>query len=153
MLPMRTHLLTLFLCALPMGCAALAEQWRQEHCHFDGAYQDGVNDARLGRVMDADYYVDQCTADAAQAVRDGYRRGYETGLNAGGPARAAAPDLGQPTCRSTLDCKGSGFCKDRGDGLMLCMNKGGRGDYCTSGIDCAGGAFCKPSPDGLKTCQ
>jgi hypothetical protein len=36
---------------------------------------------------------------------------------------------------------------------MLCMNKGGRGDYCTSGIDCAGGAFCKPSPDGLKTCQ
>lgn len=62
---------------------------------------------------------------------------------------------GLPYCQSNLDCDGVGnWCKDRGDGIQLCMSSDGHpGDYCTSGLDCGRGLFCKDRGDGLKMCM
>lgn len=56
-------------------------------------------------------------------------------------------------CKSSIDCDGSRFCKDRGDGIKLCMGDGGAGAYCKSAIDCEGSRFCKDRGDGLKVCM
>ncbi len=55
-------------------------------------------------------------------------------------------------CASGLDCGPREFCKDRGDGLKLCMGNNVRGEFCASGIDCAPSLFCKDRGDGLKVC-
>jgi len=163
MLRTRTYLLTLFCSALPLlpslGCAALMEQWRTEHCTYDGAYQDGMNAAREGAAMDAERLARRCPAEAGPTVRDGYRRGYESGLANTARPSVVVVDAGhgavatrQTVCKSTNDCA-SGFCRDRGDGLMLCMSNGARGDFCAWGTDCGSGLFCKSSGGVLKTCQ
>jgi hypothetical protein len=57
-----------------------------------------------------------------------------------------------PFCQSGLDCGSGQFCKNRGDGIKLCMGDGANGDYCSSSIDCDDG-FCKNRGDGLKVCM
>jgi hypothetical protein len=64
-----------------------------------------------------------------------------------------APGYAADVCNSTIDCPSGGFCKDRGDGIKMCMNQNGRGDFCASTIDCASGLFCKNRGDGLKSCM
>jgi len=152
------------------GVACISpEQWRMDHCHYDGAYADGMNEARRGLPMNPQQYVGQCPIEIEAEVMDGYREGYTAGVAAGPlparpyhggggrpPAQAApAPPgtTGQWACDSTIDCSGHGFCKDRGDGVKLCMHEGARGDYCTSTIDCGGGLFCKRGPGGLEICM
>lgn len=69
-------------------------------------------------------------------------------------ARGRAPvedDL--PFCQSGIDCGSGEFCRDRGDGIKLCMGNGVNGDYCSSGIDCDHGLFCKSRGDGFKVCM
>jgi hypothetical protein len=56
-------------------------------------------------------------------------------------------------CSSSLECGSGGWCKDRGDGLKVCMNNGGHGASCSSSIDCAGGGFCKDRGDGYRVCM
>jgi hypothetical protein len=72
-------------------------------------------------------------------------------FQAGSAARA--PATGPGFCHSSIDCPGGGFCKDRGDGLKVCMDNGGEGASCHSSIDCGGGGFCKDRGDGLKVCM
>jgi len=48
----------------------------------------------------------------------------------------------QIMCKNGLDCS-QGFCKDRGDGVSMCMNDGQKGYFCNSSIDCAAGLFCR----------
>jgi hypothetical protein len=56
-------------------------------------------------------------------------------------------------CNSSIDCGGGAFCKDRGDGIRICMGDGARDDFCHSSIDCAGGMLCKDRGDGMKVCM
>ncbi|MBK7857400.1 MAG: hypothetical protein IPJ65_02005 [Archangiaceae bacterium] len=57
------------------------------------------------------------------------------------------------SCTSSLDCGPGGWCKDRGDGVNVCMNHGSHGDYCQSSIDCGAGGFCKDRGDGVNVCM
>jgi len=57
------------------------------------------------------------------------------------------------SCRSSLDCGMNGWCKDRGDGIKVCMDNGAHGESCSNSIDCAGGGFCKDRGDGFKVCM
>lgn len=80
------------------------------------------------------------------------------GVVVGGRVRvqpgAAPRGGGGDFCQSSIDCPGAGaFCKDRGDGLKVCMNDGARGDFCSSSVDCGGGLFCKDRGDGLNVCM
>jgi hypothetical protein len=61
--------------------------------------------------------------------------------------------VGGNYCNSSIDCQGGGFCKDRGDGVKVCMNNGVRNQYCHSSIDCGGGLFCKDRGDGINVCM
>jgi len=155
-----------------VGCIS-PEQWRRDHCHYDGAYADGMNEARRGKPMSPQQFIGQCPVEIEAEVMDGYREGYTAGAQAAPisepPAhrddraanttttatREPAPALStaQWVCDNTLDCKGKGWCKDRGDGVKLCMKDGARGDYCTSTIDCGSGLWCKKGPAGLEVCM
>jgi hypothetical protein len=64
------------------------------------------------------------------------------------PSRRA----GSAGCSSHLDCGSGGWCKDRGDGVNVCMDRGGQDGFCDSSIDCGRG-FCKDRGDGLKVCM
>lgn len=66
------------------------------------------------------------------------------------PQRAVARQ--QAYCSNSLDCGSGEFCKDRGDGMNVCMGKGAQGHYCNSGIDCAS-MSCKDPGDGFKVCM
>src|SRR5690348_6322842 len=59
------------------------------------------------------------------------------------PHFAGHAEEGLAYCNSSIDCGSGQFCKDRGDGLKLCMGNNARGDYCESSIDCNPGMFCK----------
>lgn len=147
-----------------VGCINPVE-WRKQHCHYDGAYSLGMNEARSGQAMDSQQFIGQCPVEIEAEVMDGYREGYNSGLRApplpsnsssrhrSAPAHEATESYGaQSTCSSSLDCK-PGFCKDRGDGIHVCMSKGQRGDYCSNSTDCGSGLFCKDGPQGLKVCR
>jgi hypothetical protein len=61
------------------------------------------------------------------------------------------PERGVPYCRSSLDCSISQSCRDRGDGVEVCMGDGTTGDYCRSSLDCASSRSCRPWA-GLSVC-
>lgn len=65
----------------------------------------------------------------------------------------APPGTSQRGCGSHLDCGHGGWCRDRGDGLKVCMDRGEHGDACRSSIDCGSGGFCKDRGDGMKVCM
>jgi hypothetical protein len=67
-----------------------------------------------------------------------------------GQAATRAPGRSNDGCRSGIDCGSGEFCKDRGDGVKVCMGNGGAGAYCRSGIDCGSGLWCRG--DGVKVC-
>jgi len=69
-----------------------------------------------------------------------------------GPRRPVR-DSNQPMCQSSLDCGPGGWCKDRGDGVQLCMNHGDHDDFCQSALDCGSGLFCQKSGDGFMRCM
>lgn len=65
----------------------------------------------------------------------------------------APPGSSQRGCGNHLDCGHGGWCKDRGDGLKVCMDSGEHGDACQSSIDCGSGGFCRDRGDGMKVCM
>lgn len=162
-----------------IGCVPTA-QWKRENCHFEGAYATGMNEARAGKPMNAYQFVGVCPAEIESEILQGYREGYNVGLQARplvepqaaqpfrhdphpapfhappptheSPRAGAGSSTDQMPCNNSLDCK-PGFCRDRGDGVHLCMNKGQRGDFCTNGTECGFGLFCKEGPQGLKVCR
>ena len=68
------------------------------------------------------------------------------------PPPAAAARSSASSCRSSIDCGSGQFCKDRGDGAMVCMGNGGVGSPCSSGIDCGSGQFCRDH-GAMKVCM
>jgi hypothetical protein len=110
--------------------------------------------------------LEQPALQARQEIADDCRKGWALAgpfdaLPMAGPVpqpqvRAiVVPVVGYAAdvCNSTIDCPSGGFCKDRGDGIKMCMNHNGRGEFCSSTIDCGSGLFCKSRGDGLKSCM
>lgn len=64
-----------------------------------------------------------------------------------------AATQGYPYCNSGIDCGHGTFCRDRGDGVKMCMGGGVTGAPCAVGTDCASGLFCKDRGDGLRLCM
>jgi hypothetical protein len=70
-----------------------------------------------------------------------------------GGVRSPSGGNGNYYCHSSIDCGPGGWCKDRGDGVNVCMSHGSRGEFCQSSIDCGGGLFCKDRGDGMNVCM
>ena len=141
------------------SCAAMMNSYRETYCNYDGAYKKGMNDAQSRQAMAQDF-ADPCFNEQKAQAERGYREGYNDGLAHRDPVyrhrrddRDDRRDEGrQLPCDSSNDCSGSGAaCKDRGDGVMLCMNHEPTGNYCDSGIDCGQALLCRG--DNVKTCQ
>jgi hypothetical protein len=135
------------------GCESMMqaarEDYRQNTCNYDGAYKAGINDAQSAQRMRPD--VSQlCDAQDKAAVEKGYREGYTTYLktapqkvevNVNSPnGYNGAPVYGgyRPTsnCKSLVDCPSGKFCRDRGDGIHLCLGHEPRGGFCENSTDC-----------------
>jgi hypothetical protein len=81
---MKRTILLLPFCLI--GCAELQKDFEARSCHYDGAYQAGVNDAQDGRVMNADQLSAQCPQGTRAEVRKGYREGYTTSKRDSAPS-------------------------------------------------------------------
>lgn len=164
MRPSPIILLALALAFSASGCAAMMEAWRTEHCNYDGAYADGMNDARGGKPMNVGQY-DHCVdgiADAKTGYREGFTNGTATtaivvhehrGQRHAGHVAPPAGTRHQPPCRYQTDCASGAWCRDRGDGYNVCMDSEPRGNFCQHGTDCASGLFCRDRGDGFSVCM
>lgn len=56
-------------------------------------------------------------------------------------------------CEFSSDCVGSLFCKDRGDGVSVCVGSGHQNDFCATTGDCVGSLSCKAKNDKVKVCM
>lgn len=63
------------------SCAAMREDYIKRTCHYDGAYEKGMNDARADLNMNGEVVVSQCPEDKTKEIREGYRKGYSKGLS------------------------------------------------------------------------
>jgi len=52
-------------------------------CNYDGAYAEGVNDAKSGEDMNL-YTLGKCPADVREEAKRGYREGYTSAIQGGG---------------------------------------------------------------------
>lgn len=141
------------------GCAAMMEQWRDQHCNYDGAFADGMNDARAGHAMNIGQYDTSCHAETVAEARTGYREGFTEGnastvvVHHEHHGQRVASGRYQPVCKWNTDCGSGGWCRDRGDGVSVCMNQEPRGSFCKWATDCASGLFCRDRGDGLQQCM
>jgi hypothetical protein len=111
-MPSRALLpLALALSTLVLSACAMTEQdvrkFRETRCHYDGAFEQGMNDGRRGLEMDSQSLSTYCDPAQRAVIQGGYRDGYQAGLanhaaEAKAAARAAqhhadpAPPAGQP---------------------------------------------------------
>lgn len=90
----RSLVLAPLLLALLPACAAIEKEHRQDmqaaRCHYDGAFEEGMNDGRAGRDMNSGF-ASLCAASQQPGVRAGYREGYQSGLASRAAELAAAP--------------------------------------------------------------
>jgi Dickkopf N-terminal cysteine-rich region len=61
--------------------------------------------------------------------------------------------VSQPYCQWHSDCGQGSWCRDRGDGVNVCMGHGARNASCAYGSDCGPGLFCRDRGDGMKVCM
>ncbi len=67
-----------------------------------------------------------------------------------GPARTATV---AGSCGASGDCHGGQQCKDRGDGVKVCVGKGKNGAFCANSKDCVFPGACKRRHDGVNVCM
>ncbi len=60
------------------SCTQMKENYRARVCHYDGAFEEGNNDAQAGHKMRGEYVADKCPDRVKADVRRGYREGYTT---------------------------------------------------------------------------
>lgn len=70
----------IFAAALLAGCAA----FKAQNCGENAGYQQGVNDARAGRMMSMPTYSIMCDKGSAALAEKGYRDGYKSAGEKGG---------------------------------------------------------------------
>ncbi len=157
-------LIILTICTgLGSGCAAMLKQWQEDTCHYDGAYSEGMNDAQQGKDMLPARLTHSCPDHTLGDVQTGYREGYTAGSGSGvavitsrqtvtAPTGPRAYPPRQPQCHDQRDCA-EGWCRDRGDGVSVCMHKGVAGDACHSTNDCTHSLWCKDPGNGMKACM
>ena len=144
------------------GCAGL----KGVECNYDAAYAFGMNQARHGKPMVPSWATSGCPEAVHGDVTLGYREGYTAGVG-GRPSAAPARSQARPQfarakgasavavegrCTGDQDCN-AGRCRDRGDGITICMHKGQSGDGCRFSSDCDSGLFCKDPGNGLRACM
>lgn len=67
--------LSLLLC---FSCSQVQEKNPQRICHYDGAFEEGAEDARSGERMRGESVAEVCSETVKAEVRKGYRDGYTT---------------------------------------------------------------------------
>jgi hypothetical protein len=66
------------LLSLLVSCTQMQENYRARVCHYDGAFEEGTNDAQAGHVMRGESIAQNCPDKVKADVRKGYREGYTT---------------------------------------------------------------------------
>src|SRR5207248_1125736 len=79
------HLLPLFVLFLFPACAAMQQQYVEQVCNTEGAYQQGYNDGHGTGHMDSSF-TGMCPTD-----QDSIRRAYRDGFDKGSAAKASEP--------------------------------------------------------------
>ena len=69
----KTILALLFIVS---SCAGMKEDYLARICHYDGAFEEGLNDAKSEERMAGEDLALQCSEDKRADVRKGYREGY-----------------------------------------------------------------------------
>lgn len=59
------------------SCASLEQMQRDQACHRDFGYEQGVNDGRAHRPMNS-AFASVCDSQTREEVTNAYRRGYES---------------------------------------------------------------------------
>lgn len=129
------------------------EGWKQTKdriCNATEAYKAGVQTGLNGQQL-AYNPPGNCPGEYQQALSAKYNEGYYYGAsqrNTQYPGGGGAVQVGggQVNCRSNAECRPGQYCRNRGDGVNLCMGGSGRGYYCISSSDCAPGLYCKSLP-------
>lgn len=62
-----------------VGCASMIEAQRKQVCNYDGAYKQGMNDARENQPMNTSI-SSYCDATETEVTERGYREGYTAGV-------------------------------------------------------------------------
>ena len=117
---MKKLVLLLPLCL--MACAEMQKDYQTRTCHYDGAYQTGVNDAQNGKNMNVDPLVYNCPEESKEAVRKGYREGYTTAKRDAGPTNLIKALVGSNAHAPRCVAKGGAsahqnFCADKDKSL------------------------------------
>lgn len=66
------------------GCAFFSDldkihQTEQRVCNYDGAFAEGMNDAKNSQPMDSERIMKYCSGSIKEEAGRGYREGYMTG--------------------------------------------------------------------------
>ena len=58
------------------GCAAMQEDYQNQMCNYDAAFESGANAARQNGQMQGSMIAGNCPIEARDSVMSGYRAGY-----------------------------------------------------------------------------
>lgn len=134
------------------------EGWKQTKdrvCNATEAYKQGVSTGMSGGALSFSP-PGNCPSEYQQALHQKFTEGYYYGASQR-PQMAQVggyPSGTQTYCRSNSDCRAGQYCRNRGDGVTVCMGQGTSGFYCVSSGDCGGGMYCRSLPQnpGLRVC-
>lgn len=65
------------------GCATFNAQ----NCTENAGYEKGMNDAKMGRLMNMNQFTIICSKEGVELAQKGYRAGYDTGKNGQGSSQ------------------------------------------------------------------
>jgi hypothetical protein len=71
-------ILGLSVMAAACGCESMARDFEERACNYEGAFQQGLNDAKADKKMNSEALAYQCPANTKSDVRKGYREGYSS---------------------------------------------------------------------------
>jgi len=134
------------------------EGWKQTKdrlCNATEAYKQGVQTGLSGQSLS--YTAPgNCPGEYQQSLSQKFSEGYYYGASQRPqPVQTVYPQGGQSFCRNNLECRSGEHCRNRGDGVTVCMGRGQRGFYCISSPDCSYGLSCRslPQNSALRVCQ
>jgi len=126
-------------------------------CTFAGASHKGSDDAQNSRPMDAMKVAEGCDPSVRAAVEKWYREAYGNSdvveaADVDSSEKAQGP-RNKPECHVKADCSDGKWCRDRGDGVRLCLGSEPRGGFCQYEDDCGHGLLCGKGKDKIGKCE
>lgn len=122
------------------------------HGDIQGERTDGVD-----IHFDATRRSELLSQRSSQAVSSGSFRRAHIEFRVDGPPVVTGVPVDFPldaVCPSDAACARGQRCRDRGDGVTLCMGPGVAHPFCVEDVDCPQGQRCLPrSTDGVGTCS